>query len=178
MSDPGDSYADEARPIAATPSQSGPPREMVDPGSNSGTRSEPTIGSFPGLPAVLPPSAPVAATPAGWYAVAGGQRYWDGWKWTEHYTPAAVPSFQHGYQVPAVTTDARTNGVEVALAWILAVLTLGYLLPWAVAATRGKSNSWAVGLVNLLLGWTFIGWVAALVMACMPHQVVVVHHRV
>jgi hypothetical protein len=57
------------------------------------------------------------------------------------------------------------------IAWVLAVLSLGYFLPWAVAATRGKSNAGAIGWLNLLLGWTFIGWVAALVMACTAHQV-------
>jgi hypothetical protein len=45
------------------------------------------------------------------------------------------------------------------------------MLPWAIAATRGKSNQAAIGLLNLLLGWTLIGWVVALVMACQPHQV-------
>jgi hypothetical protein len=44
------------------------------------------------------------------------------------------------------------------------------MLPWAVAATRGKSNALAIGLLNFLLGWTFIGWLAALVMACGSHQ--------
>lgn len=58
------------------------------------------------------------------------------------------------------------------IAWLLAVLTIEYLLPWAIAATRGTSNSWAVGLLNFLLGWTFIGWIAALVLACLPHEVV------
>ena len=79
---------------------------------------------------------------------------------------------------PVVMTDARTNGVEVVLAWILTVFSAGYLLPWAIAATRGKSNRWAVGLINFLLGWTFIGWIVALVMACTPHQVAVVQHRI
>lgn len=67
-------------------------------------------------------------------------------------------------------TDQRTSSVEITFAWISTVLTLGYLLPWAIAATRGKSNSVAIALVNLFLGWTFIGWVIALVMACTAHQ--------
>ena len=29
-----------------------------------------------------------SATPAGWYPVQGGQRWWDGHEWTEHFTPA------------------------------------------------------------------------------------------
>jgi hypothetical protein len=68
-------------------------------------------------------------------------------------------------------TDQRVgNTVEVVFAWLFAVLTLGYMLPWAIAATRGKSNSLAVALVDFFAGWTLIGWIAALVMACTAHQ--------
>jgi hypothetical protein len=69
------------------------------------------------------------------------------------------------------TTDQKAgNTAELICAWVLTVLTLGYMLPWAIAASRGKSNSVAVALVNLFAGWTFVGWVAALVMACGAHQ--------
>ena len=67
-------------------------------------------------------------------------------------------------------TDQRTSSVEIVFAWVLTVLTLGYLLPWAIAASQGKSNSLAVALVNLFAGWTVIGWIIALVMACGGHQ--------
>lgn len=116
-------------------------------------------------------------TPAGWYPANGELRYWDGRQWTEHRRPLAqvpVSAYQNYYAAPGIAivhTDARTNGVELAFAWILALLTLGYMLPWAVAATRGKSNSLAIALLNFLLGWTLLGWLAALVMACMAHQV-------
>lgn len=70
------------------------------------------------------------------------------------------------------TTDQRVNSAEVVTAWIFTVFSLGYFLPWAIAATRGKSNSAAIGLLNFFLGWTFLGWVAALVMACGSHQTV------
>lgn len=69
-----------------------------------------------------------------------------------------------------VATDQRVNTAEVVLAWIFTAVTLGYFLPWAIAATRGKSNSAAIGVLNFFLGWTFIGWVAALVMACGSHH--------
>ena len=45
-----------------------------------------------------------------------------------------------------------------------------YLLPWAIAASRGKANQWTVFTVNLLLGWTIVGWIVALVMACTAHK--------
>ena len=65
-------------------------------------------------------------------------------------------------------------GGVLALAWIGAVLTAGYLLPWAVAATRGRANQASIGVVNLLLGWSVIGWIVALVMACQAHSVLAV----
>jgi hypothetical protein len=45
------------------------------------------------------------------------------------------------------------------------------MLPWAVAATRRKSNSAAIGLLNFFAGWTAAGWLVALVMACMAEPV-------
>jgi Superinfection immunity protein/Protein of unknown function (DUF2510) len=71
-----------------------------------------------------------------------------------------------------VSARPRVGGAQLAFAWIFAVLSFGYFLPWAIAATRQKSNSLAIGLLNFLVGWTLIGWVAALVMAVMsepPH---------
>lgn len=138
----------------------------------------PTVAPTTPFPAAAPPPpAPVVITPAGWYPSNGEQRYWDGHAWTEHRAPAAVPVYRPAYITPVIVTDARTNGAEVAVAWVVTVLTAFYMLPWAIAATRGKSNSVAVALVNFFLGWTFIGWIVALVMACTAHRVAYVHHR-
>lgn len=38
-----------------------------------------------------------------------------------------------------------------------------YFLPALVASTRGHPNTSAITILNLLLGWTLLGWVAALV---------------
>ncbi len=55
----------------------------------------------------------------------------------------------------------------MAFLLMLAVLGIGlYLLPWIVATNRGHRNSGAILVLNLLLGWTFLGWVMALVWAC------------
>lgn len=70
-----------------------------------------------------------------------------------------------------VVTDQRIAPVSTVLSWFAAFITAGYMLPWAIAATRGKSNHWATFWVNLLLGWTLIGWIWALVMALNSHQV-------
>ena len=61
----------------------------------------------------------------------------------------------------------QTSSAAVIVAWVLTAVTLGYFLPWAVAESRGTSNSVLIGVVNFLLGWTIIGWVVALVMAFM-----------
>ena len=61
----------------------------------------------------------------------------------------------------------REGGTDVVfLAWVIAVLTGFYMLPWAVAVTRSMPNTGSILLINLLLGWTVIGWIVALVMAC------------
>lgn len=86
---------------------------------------------------------------------------------------ASVPMVHQ--QPPRVLTDQSSKGGQTAIAWILAVFTLGYFLPWAIAATRGKSNAGMIGLLNLLIGWSLIGWIVALVMACSPHQTAVAY---
>jgi hypothetical protein len=45
------------------------------------------------------------------------------------------------------------------------VVAIIYTLPSLVAFHRKHHNSTAIVVTNLLLGWTFIGWVAALVWA-------------
>ena len=72
---------------------------------------------------------------------------------------------------PLVTDQRPASGGLLAVAWLTAIFTLGYMLPWAIAASRGRSNQGAVGLLNFFLGWTFFGWIVALVMACESHAV-------
>jgi len=58
------------------------------------------------------------------------------------------------------------------VAIVVAILTAGYMLPWAIAAVRDVRH-WSVFWVNLLLGWTLIGWVVALVMALRAQRQIV-----
>jgi hypothetical protein len=60
---------------------------------------------------------------------------------------------------------------RVLLAWLATFATCGYLFPWAVATTRGKANADAIGCLNLALGWTVVGWVVALGLACGRHGI-------
>jgi len=46
---------------------------------------------------------------------------------------------------------------------LLALLIAGYFLPTIIGLLRRRTNKLAIFLLNLFLGWTFIGWVVALV---------------
>jgi hypothetical protein len=70
-----------------------------------------------------------------------------------------------------IVTDQQARPVSAVVAIVVALLTGGYMLPWAIAALRGNANTWTVFWVNLLLGWTVIGWVVALVMSIREHRV-------
>ena len=70
-----------------------------------------------------------------------------------------------------IVTDKKGRPIAATVSIFSAVLTLGYMLPWMIAALRGKSNHWGIFVVNLLLGWTIIGWVIALVQAAGSHHV-------
>lgn len=48
-------------------------------------------------------------------------------------------------------------------ALILCLVVVGYFLPATVAGVRRHRNATAILVLNLFLGWTFIGWVGALV---------------
>ncbi len=41
-----------------------------------------------------------------------------------------------------------------------------YLLPTIVAISRKMPNMGSTIVINVLLGWTFVGWIIALAMAC------------
>jgi hypothetical protein len=47
------------------------------------------------------------------------------------------------------------------------------MLPWAIAAVRDVPH-WLVFWINLLLGWTIIGWIVALVMSLRAQRQVIV----
>jgi hypothetical protein len=59
-------------------------------------------------------------------------------------------------------------GTQVDVATIVLIISLAalYLLPVLVATARGSSAVRQVVRLDLRLGWTGIGWIAALVIAC------------
>ena len=56
------------------------------------------------------------------------------------------------------------SGPELWVLFLLLLLVL-YPLPTYIALRRRKRNVAAILILNLLLGWTFIGWTVALVWA-------------
>ena len=53
---------------------------------------------------------------------------------------------------------------------VLFLLLIVYLLPGVVAWMRGHRNQNAIFVLNLLLGWTVLGWIVALVWAMMADR--------
>ena len=53
---------------------------------------------------------------------------------------------------------------EISVAVII-LFIIPYFLPSIIALFRSKSNTTAIVMLNLFLGWTFIGWVVALIWA-------------
>lgn len=65
------------------------------------------------------------------------------------------------------TPDCYHRGVE----FFAFALFVGYLMPWIAAVAREHPRHGAILAFTLLLGWTGLGWMAALAYALMsdPH---------
>ena len=66
--------------------------------------------------------------------------------------------------------SARARWGVVAFSWLIAFATFGYMLPWAIAVTRGRSQRKRLWFANLVVGWTGIGWIGCLMVATRPHE--------
>ncbi len=64
------------------------------------------------------------------------------------------------------TSAGATAGVIVLLLFIVGL----YFVPTIVALIRRHHQTGAVLVINLLLGWTLIGWAVALAMAVSAHR--------
>ncbi len=117
--------------------------------------------------------APAQAAP-GWYPDAtGGQRWWDGYGWTEHTAPAAAPAASVADR-PPLPEGARIDTVWV---WLVALVTLvsaipmfffdmtGYMRTLIEAELSGSTGGIPSGMggylvligVTQLLGWASWG---------------------
>ncbi|HSR83485.1 MAG TPA: superinfection immunity protein [Streptosporangiaceae bacterium] len=64
-------------------------------------------------------------------------------------------------------SSGSNAGSAVAAVFIILISIVFYFVPTIVAlARRGEANTGGVVVLNFFLGWTGIGWVIALVMAC------------
>ncbi len=50
---------------------------------------------------------------------------------------------------------------------MLAIGVLVYFLPVIIAACRNMPHAFAISVLTLVAGWTFFGWVVALVWSCL-----------
>jgi cytochrome c biogenesis protein CcdA len=64
---------------------------------------------------------------------------------------------------PAYRRPAHVTTGRVVAAILISFFTLGYLVPWSIAFARRHHKQVEIFLVNLLLGWTLIGWVGTLI---------------
>lgn len=62
---------------------------------------------------------------------------------------------------------ASSSGGGAAAALLVVIVGIGlYFLPTIIAVARKVTNQGSVLVINFFLGWTFVGWVVALAMAC------------
>jgi hypothetical protein len=47
--------------------------------------------------------------------------------------------------------------------WVVIVSFVFYFLPSMIAVARSHRNALPIFILNLFLGWTFLGWIIALV---------------
>lgn len=50
---------------------------------------------------------------------------------------------------------------------LMAIVIAIYFLPVIIAAIRNMRHAVAISVLTVVAGWTFVGWVVALVWACM-----------
>ena len=72
-------------------------------------------------------------------------------------------NFLLGYFVVAILISLLAGDAATGLA--IALILGIYFLPDWIAQSRGHPNRGSIFILNLFLGWTFLGWVAALVWA-------------
>ncbi len=53
------------------------------------------------------------------------------------------------------------------ITFIIVLALFGYFIPTMIAILRKKKNTLAIFLLNLLLGYTLVGWLIALIWAVM-----------
>jgi Superinfection immunity protein len=74
---------------------------------------------------------------------------------------------QHQLREERIIVLASSSGGGAAPALLVVIVGIGlYFLPTIIAVARKVTNQGSVLVINFFLGWTFVGWVVALAMAC------------
>ena len=70
-----------------------------------------------------------------------------------------------------VWTHSPPRPEDGAMIWLVLIMgkVIIYVVPSLIAARRQAERLRRIVVVNLLLGWTVIGWIIAMVMATRPH---------
>ena len=73
-----------------------------------------------------------------------------------------------GLFVLCVLSFIGLENPQALLLLIIGILAIAiYFLPTIIAHEKSKKQENAIAVFNIFLGWTFFGWVVALVWACM-----------
>jgi uncharacterized membrane protein YhaH (DUF805 family) len=85
---------------------------------------------------------------------------------SSHHVAPLVLSSSTAAPYIAPSTSHSTSQDDSFHAWVLlAVILMIYFLPALIASHRRHRNRTAIGMTNLLLGWTAIGWIIAIIWA-------------
>jgi hypothetical protein len=77
----------------------------------------------------------------------------------------------------AITLIMFIQALPVLITFFMIIATiLFFMLPSYISMFRGHSNTAAIVVLNILLGWTCIGWIAALVWAFTAARGQETHH--
>ena len=82
------------------------------------------------------------------------------------YIPAYNGTSAHAYNTPHKPKTEKTEALSLILPFLLFLGLLLFFVPMFIACHRDHPNAVPITLVNILLGWTFLGWVVALVWSC------------
>jgi hypothetical protein len=68
---------------------------------------------------------------------------------------------------------ASSTSIGAVLVFFLLIVGVGlYFVPTIVAVVRKVTNQGSITVINIFFGWTLIGWVMALAMACRTSNLV------
>jgi hypothetical protein len=74
--------------------------------------------------------------------------------------------YNRGINLPVIP-GLRGRAVDVVVLTVeLLIGIVVYMLPSIISANRNHPHMFAIAWLNILAGWTFVGWVGAMVWAC------------